>query len=165
MDLLVAAGEYIALHPFLLTAVLALILAIFGYINNQRRQRRTQTLDLMLEFSRNEHLTRMARLIDARFLSGETITNDSLDEQEAEDISTLMVSLEYLAFAYNTGTVDRNSVDRMLVHRIIKTYWVTRPLILERRKAASLYFCEIEAVATRGSRAQEYKRQFKSAQK
>ncbi|MEO1040855.1 MAG: hypothetical protein AAFX52_01060 [Pseudomonadota bacterium] len=165
MKYVVAVGEYVASNPVLITAIVALILAVFGYWNNQRRHRASETLQLMMEVLRNNSFSTMSRITDDHFIRGETVDHDALDDEMFQGMTSVLANLEYLAFAYNVGTVHRKSIDRMILLRILKSYWVMRPFIMEKRQADASYYTEIETIALKGHQSAQYRKRFEAAAK
>ena len=92
----------------LLSAAIAMIVAVTGVIRTRRENRKRYTLDVLMRYSHNSELLKaLYRLrTHAAASNGEIKVDDTL----AEDLSVTMPHFSAIALAANSGLLDRDII-------------------------------------------------------
>ena len=143
-------------------AIIALCVGILGFRVNQSRMKAQNTLGLTLQMITDPDLVAGLKVIEDAFLKKQMISANSVDEDTLYSISISLSILEYLAFAYIQGTVDKKTIDTLVRHRMYKSFLVCRPIIDERRRTYDGYFRRLEAMACSGPEKKFFFDQFKN---
>lgn len=136
------------------SALVAILLGVYGYRINRRRHRREYTLNVIAPLLTNERLFCAHCIIMAHAIDERKLDPTGLSDDERSLILQLLSYYEFLAASFFRKAVDRSTVLRQRKRSIHQTFCVAEPLIKERRDALGYdtAYIEIERLATKHCR-------------
>lgn len=117
----------------LLSLIVIVVSAYAGFKVNQRRERRSHTLNVFMQFSTNENLAEADAMLAERLSTEEPIREPETPELGAA-LMQMLDHYELIATAYRLGILDRVAVRHLRGGAMCRAYRLAEPYILDRRE-------------------------------
>lgn len=119
----------------LLSVAVALLLAWFGFRENQRRERMEYTVSVLLERFRNEHVRTARRILYERLDNDLPVRREDFSEAEFHDVMNLLAFYEFIAISTYQRRLDLPTIRRLSGNSIKRGYNGCREMVRERRES------------------------------
>jgi len=116
----------------LVSLIVVVVLAYAGFVANQKRERRSHTLNVLIQFSTSETLGKADRAAAQILEAGTLLPSELPDDQEAT-LMQLLDHYELVATAYNTGILDRPTVRHVRGGAMRRAFRLCEPYIRAHR--------------------------------
>lgn len=118
----------------LFTGILIVVLAISGFVVNQRRIKRNHTINFISSFSSDPFIVRADYMVHKFCLEGDPLDFDKQEEDVHLNIRSLLTFYELLAHTYHENMVDRKTVAKFRGRAMYEAYKILRGYIGSIRK-------------------------------